>query len=167
MFGAVNLAKNAYIGKYQYSGFGIGFDRGSSFLFPNVGFGQNVMIFKEDMSSSVHVDNEKKDILILGKDQTQGLEHTLTSEKMYSINFTVTKNKFCLSLHDNGASSYLFVNGTEIYKFKTKNFKVVAAPLCLVNISKHWTVDNMKKLDLTLIFMILGLIMMLLMLMIY
>ena len=53
------------------------------------------------MTSSVHVDNKKKDILILGKDQTQGLEHTLTAEKMYSINFTVTKKKFCLSLHYN------------------------------------------------------------------
>ena len=46
------------------------------------------------MSSSVHVDNKKKDILILGKGPTQGLELTLTAEKMYSINFTVTKIKF-------------------------------------------------------------------------
>ena len=44
------------------------------------------------MSSSVHVDNKKKDILILGKGPTQGLEHTLTAEKMYLINFIVTKN---------------------------------------------------------------------------
>ena len=63
------------------------------------------MIFREDMSSSVHVDNEKKDTLFLGKDPTQGLEHTLTSEKMYSINFTITKNKFCLRQHYNGAIS--------------------------------------------------------------
>ena len=42
---------------------------------------------------------------------------------MYSINFTVTKKKFCLSLHYNGANSYLFVKGTEIYKFKVKNLK--------------------------------------------
>ena len=53
------------------------------------------------MSSSVHVDNKKKDILILGKGPTQGFEHALTAEKMYSINFTVTKKKFCLSLHYN------------------------------------------------------------------
>ena len=51
------------------------------------------------------------------KEQTQGLELTLATEKMYSINITVTKNKFCLSLHYNGANSYLFVNDTEIYKF--------------------------------------------------
>ena len=51
------------------------------------------------MSSSANIDNKKKDILVLGIDPTQGLEHTLTAEKMYSINFTVTKKKFCLSLH--------------------------------------------------------------------
>ena len=72
------------------------------------------------MSSSAQINNNKKDILVLGKGPTQGLEHTLTSEKMYSINFTVTKKNFFLSLHYSGASSYLFVNGTEIYKFKAK-----------------------------------------------
>ena len=61
------------------------------------------------MSSSAHIDNKKKDILVLEKGPTQGLEHTLTAEKMYSINFTVTKKKFCLSLHYNGADSYLLV----------------------------------------------------------
>ena len=54
----------------------------------------------------------RKKTLVLGNGPTQGLEHTLTAEKMYSINFIVTKNEFCLSLHYNGASSYLFVNGT-------------------------------------------------------
>ena len=66
------------------------------------------------MSSSAHIDNKKKDILVLEKGQTQGLEHMLTAEKMYSINFTVTRTAFCLSLHYNGADSYLFGNGTEI-----------------------------------------------------
>ena len=51
------------------------------------------------MSSSAHIDNKKKDILVLGKGPTQRLEHTFTAEKMYSINFTVTKKKLCLSLH--------------------------------------------------------------------
>ena len=53
---------------------------------------------------------------------------------MYSINFTVTKKKFCLSLHHNGANSYLFVIGTEIYKIKAKDSEIVATPLCLGNI---------------------------------
>ena len=84
----------------------------------------------------------KKDILVLGIGPTQGLEHILTAEKMYSVNFTVTKKIFCLSLHYNGANSYLFVNGTEIYKFKAE---VVVSPLCLGNISKDWSTNNMKK----------------------
>ena len=87
----------------------------------------------------------KKDILVLGKGPTQWLEHTLTAEKMYSINFTVAKKKFCLSLHYNEANSYLFVNGTEIHKFNAKDSEIVAAPLCLGNISKDWSVDNMKR----------------------
>ena len=86
---------------------------------------------------------------------------------MYSINFTVTKKKFCLSLHYNGANSYLFVNGTEIYKFKAKDSKIVAASLCFGNISNDWSVDNMKKLDLMVTFMILESIMMLLQLIIF
>ena len=45
----------------------------------------------------------------------------------------------------NGANSNLFVNGTEIYKFKAKYSEIVASPLCLGNISKDWSVDNMKR----------------------
>ena len=87
LFGAVTLTKNTDISKYKYSGYGIEFERRSSFSFSSGGFGQNVLIFGVDMSFSAHIDNKKKDILVLGK----GLEHTLTAEKMYSINFTVTK----------------------------------------------------------------------------
>ena len=64
---------------------------------------------------------------------------------MYSINFTISKNKFCLSSHYNGANSYLFVNGKEIYEFKAKDSEIVESPLCLGNISKNWSTDNMKK----------------------
>ena len=84
-------------------------------------------------------------MLVLGIGPTQGLERTLTAEKMYSIDFTVTNKKLCLSLHYNGANSYLFVNDTEIYKFKAKDSEIVASPLCLGNISKDWSADNMKK----------------------
>ena len=93
LFGVVTLTKNADIGKYKYSGYGIGFDRRSSFSFPSGRFGQNVLIFGADMSSSIRVDNKKKDILVLGRGPTQGLESTLNAEKMYSINFTVTTTK--------------------------------------------------------------------------
>ena len=100
-----------------------------------------------DTSSSVNVDNKKKEFFILGKGLTQGIgEHSLTSEKkMYSINFTVTRKTFCLNLRYSGANSYLFVNGTEIHKFKAKDSEIVATPLCLGNISKDWSVDNMKR----------------------
>ena len=113
-FGAVTLTKNADINKSGYFGYGIGFDRRTSFFFPRGRFGQNVLVFGTDMSSSAHIDNRKKDIFVLGKRATQGLEHTLTAEKMYLINFTVTKIKFCLWLHYNRANSYIFVNGTEL-----------------------------------------------------
>ena len=68
---------------------------------------------------------------------------------MYSINFTVTKKKFCLGLHYNEGNSYLFVNGTEIINCKAKNSAIVASPLCLGNISKDWGTDNMKRTGLT------------------
>ena len=59
------------------------------------------------------------------------------------------EKEICLSLHYNGVNSYLFVNGTEIIKFKAKDSKIVASPLCLGNISKDWSTDNMKKTGLT------------------
>ena len=88
------------------------------------------------MSFTAHVQNKKK---------TYQYQEQVTAEKMHSINFAVTKKKFCLSLHYNGANGYLFVNGTEIYKCKAKDSEIVASPLCLGNISKDWSTDNMKK----------------------
>ena len=64
---------------------------------------------------------------------------------MYPINFTVTKKKFCLSLHYNESNRYLFVNVKEIIKFKAKDSEIVASPLCLGNISEDWSTDNMKR----------------------
>ena len=70
LFGAVTLTKNADIGKYGYSGYGIGFDRKSSCSFPGGGCGQNVIVLGVDMNLSIHVNNKRKDILILGKRPT-------------------------------------------------------------------------------------------------
>ena len=71
------------------------------------------------MSSSVHTDSKKKDILILGKCPTQGLDDTtLSAEAQYSNSFSRSNRKFCLILHYNGSSSLLFVNAT---KAKLKN----------------------------------------------
>ena len=97
------------------------------------------------MSSLTKIDNRKKDILILGKGPTQGLKSTPSAEKLYSINFAKKNTKIFLSLHYNVAKSYLFVNVTEIIKFKAKDSKILAYSLCLGNISKDWSQDNKKK----------------------
>ena len=77
-----DMSSSAHVDEYGYSGYGIGFDRRSSFSCPGGRFGQNILIFEADMSSSAHVHNRKKDILVLGKRSTQGLEHILTAEKI-------------------------------------------------------------------------------------
>ena len=98
------------------------------------------------MSSSVHVDNKNKDILILGEGPTQGLDATtLTAEAKYPINFTQPRKRFILSLHYNGSNSFLFVNATKIYQFKAKDSGIKDYTLCLGNISKDFTINNMKK----------------------
>ena len=131
------------IDEYNYSGFGIGFDRKGNFSVVN-GFGRKCIIFGADMSCSVYLDNKKRDILIFGEEPTQGLDGTtLTTEKKYSINFTENNKKFCLSLHYNGENSYLFVNGTEIIKFKAEDSEIVATQLCLENVP----VNNIKRQD--------------------
>ena len=61
------------------------------------------------------------------------------------IYFSKEQRKSCLSLHYNGANSYLFVNGKEIHIFKAKDSEIVGTPLCLGNISKDWSIDNLKK----------------------
>ena len=134
LFGAVKLTENADINKYRYSGYGIGFDGKASFSFP--GLGCNETIFGVDMSLSTKIDNRKKDILILGKGPKQGLEHMLSVEKMCSINFTELDKTFCLRLHCNGSNSYLFVNGTEIHKFKANVSEIVATTLRLETFQK-------------------------------
>ena len=101
------------------------------------------------MSSSMHVDDKKKNVLILGEGPTQELNDTaLTVEKTYSISFTKSRKK-CLGCIINGAIDYLFVNGTEIHKFKAKISEIVATPFCLGNISKDFLKDNMIKTGLT------------------
>ena len=168
LFGAVKLTKNADFDKYVHSGYGIGFDRHGRFSFPGTGLGRNVIIFGVDMSSSTKIDNRKKDILILGKGRTQDLEHTLSAEKVYSINFTEKNKKFCFSLHYNKENSYLFVNGTKIIKFKSNDPEILPYSFCLGNNSRDWLVDNIKKRhDWMDMFMILVLIMLLLQLMIF
>ena len=98
------------------------------------------------MSSSVLIDNKGKDILILGEGTTQGLDDTtLTAEAKYPINFTQSGKGFVLPLQYNGSNRFLFVNATKIYHFKAKDSEVKDYALCVGNISKDFTINNMKK----------------------
>ena len=111
--------------------------------------GKNVIIFGARMSSSVHVDSKNRDILILSVGPTRELDNsTLTVEAKYLINFTQSKKKrFILSLTYNGSNSFLFVTATEIYEFKAKKSEIKDYALCLSNISKYFTINNIKKQD--------------------
>ena len=71
LFGAVSITKNVDIDRNKYSGYEIGFDRSGVYLLPDGSFGRNVLTFGVDMSTSCHVDNKEKDILIPGKGTTQ------------------------------------------------------------------------------------------------
>ena len=90
--------------------------------------------------------NKNKDILIFGEGLTQGLDdNKLTAEAEYPINFTQLRKRFVLSLHYNGSNSFLFVNATKIYQFKAKDSEIKDHELCLGNISKDFTIKNMKR----------------------
>ena len=94
----------------------------------------------------MHVDNKAKDILILHQGSTQGWDYTtLTAQAKYPINFTQSGKRFILSLHYNGSNSFLFVNATEIYQFKAKDSEIKDYALFLGNLSKDFTINNMKK----------------------
>ena len=130
----------------KYSGYGTEFDAKGTFSFPSAKIGQDIITFGADMSSSVHANNKKKNILILGEGITQGVDDTtLIAKMMYSINFTVSRKKLCFILHYNGVNSHLFVNGTEIIKVKAKDCEIAANPIYLGNISEDFPVANMKK----------------------
>ena len=146
LFRAVKLTKNADIAKYKYFGYWIGFIGRGNFSHPGREDGKNVIIFGADISSPTKIDNKKKDILILGFGPAHGLgEHSLTAEKIYSINFTKPNTRFSLSLHYNGANSYLFVNGKKSRKFTANDLEIVPNNLCLGNVSKYFSASNMKK----------------------
>ena len=146
LFGSGKLTKNADLYKCKYSDYGIGFDSCSEFSFTDGTMVKNAIIFGADMSSSMLIDDE--DILILGEGPTQELYDTkLTAEAKYPSNFTQLQKRFVLSLHYNGTNSLLFVNATKIYQFKAKLSEIKSYTLCLGNISKDFTINNIKKHD--------------------
>ena len=94
-------------------------------MFTDGSYGKHVIIFAADMSSSVHVDNKGKDILILREGPTQGFDNIiLTAQAKYQINFVQSGKRFVLSLHYNGNNSFLFVNATKVYPFRAKNSQI-------------------------------------------
>ena len=103
----------------MYSCYGIAFDGKGSWSFNN-DFARNITIFGIDNSSLSHTDNLKNDFLILGERDSFGIKRSFGAPgKKININFSKAKTKFCLSLHYNSNNSYLFINGIEIYKFKS------------------------------------------------
>ena len=91
------MTKDPDIDKYKYSGYGIGFERREEFSLDN-GIDRNVIISGLNLSSSPDTDNKKKDLLILDKGPTQGLEHTMTAQKMYPIYFSENNKKVSFEL---------------------------------------------------------------------
>ena len=103
-------------------------------------------MFGADMSSFAHVDHKNKYILILGEGPTQGLhDMTLTAESKYAFNFTRPNKRFVLSLYYNGINIFLFTSAAKVYQFKRKDSEIKDYTLCLGNISKDFTINNMKK----------------------
>ena len=83
---------------------------------------------------------------MFGERPTQGLDDTtLTGEATYAISFTQSNRRFVLSLHYNGDKNFLFVDAIKIYQFKAKNSGIKKYVSCLSNVSKDFTIDNMKK----------------------
>ena len=101
------------------------------------------------MSFSKHANNRANNIYVMGKDYIQKINvTTIFAEKMFYRNFTDPGHKFILSLHYNGDNSYLFVNGREELKFKTKTNKIINTNLCLGNLSNNCTKNEYAKTSL-------------------
>ena len=151
LFGAVKIAKDVNTCHYGYSGYGICFDSGSFFSFGDSLSAKNVIIFGCDMSFSSHSTNRANNIYVLGKDFFQGIASksrsgtTIYAEKLYNIDLTKQNKKFVLSLHYNSDNSYLFVNGVEQLKFKSKVSYLDINLFTLGNISSDWSLQNMEK----------------------
>ena len=130
----------------MYGSYGIAFVSHSEFSLPDGSVGKSAVIFEVDMSSSVNIDNKKKDIFILGIGPTQGLDDTtLSAEAQYSINFLRSNKNSCLILHYNGSNSFLFVNATKTFQFKAKDSEIKKVPLVFRKYFRMFCSDNKKK----------------------
>ena len=115
-------------------------------MFTDGSFGKNVIIFWVDMSSSVHIENKNKDILIFGQEPKIRLDDTpLAAKAKHRVNFTQPRKRFVSSLHYNGSNNLLFLNAAKIYQFKAKDSEIKDHTLSLGNIAKDFTINNMRK----------------------
>ena len=146
-FGAMQITKNADTSKYKYKGYGICFDEGGSFSKGNISNGKNVLVSGVHESSLVHQNNKANNIYVVGDLFVQGInDTTLYAGKIYSQNFTQPNKKFVLSLHYNyNNDSYLFVNGKQELKFKTKTGQLLMEKLCIGNLSDDCTTSESEK----------------------
>ena len=154
LFGAMQITENATDNdKNNYKGYGICFDERSEFGHTITEDGhahktdtRNVLIFGADMSFSVHATNRANHIYLMVTGLTQGInDTTIYTEKNFYRNFTDFGKKFVLSLHCNGDSSYLFVNGRQELKFKAKTDQLVKEKLCIGNLNDQWTTSESEK----------------------
>ena len=153
LFGAMQITKNTHTSKYDYKGCGICFDERSEFghtiiegVFAHTTDARNVLIFRADMSFSVHKSDRANHIYAMGTGLTKSIhDTTLYAEKNFYRNFTDHSKQFMLSLHYNGDDSYLFVNGRQELKFKCKTDQLVKEKLCIGNLSDQWTMSESEK----------------------
>ena len=146
LFRAVKITKDVNTSHDKYSGYGICFKSDSSFSFGNSISAKNVIIFRCDMAFSSHANNRTINIYVLDKDFVQGINGTtIYAEGLYKTDFTAQDKKFVLPLHYNSDKSYLFVNGVQQLKFKTKNSEIARNLLCLGNLSTDWSTTNATK----------------------
>ena len=142
----MKITKNTDSSKNNYKGYGLCFDEGGTFSKGSINNGRNVIIFGVHESSLVHANNKANNIYVMGDLFAQGINNTpLYAEKIYSQNFTQSSKKFILSLHYNGDDSYLFVNGTQELKFKSKDDQIINKKICLGNLSSEWTKSESEK----------------------
>ena len=127
--------------------YGVGFDSAGSFTHPDDGKNaKNVVVFRADMTNSIHATNQTQSVLVLGHGLIQKInDTTIYAEKMYSPNFTVDNKIFCLSLHYNGDNSYLFVNSRKVTKFKANNSELIKYRTCFGSLSKDYDRDSRKN----------------------
>ena len=154
LFGAMQITENATENdKNNYKGYGICFDERSKFGhkitedgFTHTTDARNALIFRADMSSSVHATNRANHIYLMSIGLTQGInDTTIYAEKNFYRNFTDFGKKIMLSLHYNGNDSYFFVNGRQELKFKAKTDQLVKEIFCIGNLSDQWTTSESEK----------------------